>query len=165
MAVIRDALSSLPAKPGLVFAGVLAVGVLISYYVFRYYDCTEHRQFRARLHQEIGFAHSENRAFRLAGATGFQWSQVHISPHFVPSGKVADCPLGWDWSDQERQSLVEGGNLAFLVFRVGNQVISYAELRNDWADFSAVAGYWSPESAVFNVRESSDGLLLENAFP
>ncbi len=165
MAGVRAALDSLPAKPGLVLAVVLAVGVLASYYVFRYYDCTEHRQFRALIHQGIASAHSEGRAFRLTGVTDFRWHQVHISPHFVPPKKVADCPLGWDWSEEERQSLVDGGNLAFLVFRDENQVVSYAELRNDWADFSAVAGLWSPESAVFNVRETSDGLLLENPLP
>ncbi len=162
---VRGALSSLPAKFGLLLASVLVVGVLASYYVFRYYDCTWHRQFREQLHQEIGSAHRDGQAFRLAQVTDFQWDRVRISPHFMPPEKVADCPFGWDWSGQERRTLAENGNLAILIFSVDDQVVSYAELRNDWADFSAVAGSWSPESAVFNVRKSFDGLQLEDALP
>ena len=53
MAVIKEALSSLPAKPALFIAPVLVVLVLSLYYRDQYNKCVDIRQTRAELSQHL----------------------------------------------------------------------------------------------------------------
>ena len=95
MALIKDALSSLPAKPALFIAPLLVVLVLTLYYRDQYGKCVEIRQARAELNEMLQSIEASGR-FRLTDFTGFAWNRVRIVSGVKP-GTISDqCPFDWN---------------------------------------------------------------------
>ena len=158
MAFIRDALSSLPARPALFIAPLLVVVVLSLYYRDQYVKCDEIRQSRSALNTQLRSIGSAG-LFRLAEFTGFDWNRVRIAARMQP-GTISDqCPFDWNWDSGEREALLASGHLTVLVFGRQGRVVSYLELRDDDVSFRGVDGELTPESAVFEVSRphGSDG--------
>jgi len=156
MAMIKNALSAVPAKPALILAPVLVVLVLSLYYRDQYNKCVDIKQTRIALSEQL-LALGSPAQFRLTDFTDFAWTKVRIVPS-VDRHTISDtCPLGWNWASGERESLIDSGGLAAMVFAKQGQIVKYLELRGDEVEFRGAEGNLSPEAAVFGVvRKSGD---------
>ncbi|TNF91012.1 MAG: hypothetical protein JSU67_18260 [Gammaproteobacteria bacterium] len=162
MAMIKDALSALPAKPALFIAPVLIVLVLSLYYRDRYQQCVDIKNTRAEIKQHL---HSLGlpAQFRLADFTNFAWNKVRIVARVKPGTVSASCPLDWNWASGERDELLESGLLTVMIFGQQGQIVRYMELRGDELEFHVPKDNLTPEQAVFDVRrklDDSGGLTL-----
>lgn len=157
MAMIKDALSSLPAKPALLIAPLLIVLVLTLYYRDQYDKCAGIRQSRIELNELLRSADSPGQ-FRLVDFTDFAWNKVRIVAS-VNSDTISDqCPFDWNWSDGERESLLASGRLTAMVFGQQGKVVKYLELRGDEVAFRDADGDLTPATAVFDLsREYGSG--------
>jgi len=166
MALIKDALSSLPAKPALVIAPLLVVVVLTLYYRDQYNRCADIRQSRDELNVLLRSIESPG-PFRLTDFTDFAWNKVRIVASVEPGTIRNECPFDWNWSDSERKNLIDDGLLAAVIFGQGGKVVRYLELRGDEVSFRGAGSELTPDSAVFHVSRDtgSDGgvtLTLKN---
>ena len=162
MALIKDALSSLPAKPALFIAPVLVVLVLSLYYRDQYNRCAEIRQARAALNGHLQSLGSQAH-FRFADFTDFAWNKVRIVASVNPGTISETCPLDWNWASGERDELIASGLLTAVIFGQEGKVVRYLELRGDEVAFRGAEGNLTPEAAVFEVsREGGrdDGVIL-----
>lgn len=150
MALIKDALSSLPAKPALFIAPLLVVLVLSLYYRDRYVKCDQIRQARDQLNEVLRAIDSRGR-FRLADFADFAWNRARIVARVKPGTVSELCPLDWNWSGGEREALLASGRLTAIVFGHQGKVVRYLELRGDEVTFRGADGDLTPESAVFEV--------------
>jgi hypothetical protein len=156
MAMIKDALSSVPSKPALIIAPLLVVLVLSLYYRDQYIKCVDIRQDRAALNQQLLALGSPAR-FRLADFTDFAWTRVRIVASVAPDTISDTCPLDWNWDSGERDSLIASGRLAAMMFGQQGQIVKYLELRADEVELREAEGNLSPQAAVFSVvRKSGD---------
>lgn len=154
MAMIKDALSALPAKPALFIAPVLVVLVLSLYYRDQYNKCVDIRQTRAELSQHLLSLGAPAR-FRLEDFTDFAWNKVRIVASVKPDTISDTCPLDWNWPGGERDSLIASGGLTVMIFGLQGQVVRYLELRSDEVEFLEAEHQLTPEMAVFNLRRKS----------
>jgi hypothetical protein len=161
MAMIKDALSSVPSKPALWIAPILVVLVLSLYYRDQYVKCVEIRQTRDALNEHL-FALGSPANFRLAEFTDFNWTSVRIVASVSLDTISVTCPLDWNWDSGERESLVASGWLTAMVFVSQGQVIRYVELRADQVEFRGTEGNLTPQAADFSVlrKPDSDGVIL-----
>ena len=148
MALIKDALSSLPARPALFIAPLLVVLVLSLYYRDQYNRCEQIRQSRSALNQTLRSIDSGEQ-FRLADFTDFAWNRVRIAARIEPGTISEQCPLDWNWESGERESLLASGRLTVIVFGHQGKVVRYLELRDDEVNFRSLDGELTPETAVF----------------
>ena len=163
MAMIKDALSALPAKPALFIAPILVVLVLSLYYRDRYRQCVDIKNSRAELTRHL-FSLGSPAQFRLADFTDFAWNKVRIVASVKPGTVSASCPMDWNWAGGERDELLESGLLTAMIFGQQGQIVSYFELRGDELEFHVPEGNLTPEQAVFDVmRKFGDngGLTLK----
>ena len=162
MAMIKNALSAVPAKPALILAPVLVVLVLSLYYRDQYNQCVDIKQTRAALNEQLLVLGSPAQ-FRLTDFTDFAWTKVRIVPN-VDRDTISDtCPLSWNWASGERESLIASGRLAVMVFAQQGRIVKYLELRGDEVEFRGAEGNLSPQVAVFDVVRKSgdaDGVTL-----
>ena len=157
MAMIKDALSVVPARPALFIAPLLVVLVLSLYYRDQYNKCVDIKQTRAALHEQL-LALGSPAQFRLADFTDFAWNKVRIVASVTADTISDSCPLDWNWDSGERAALIASGRLAALMFGQQGQIVSYLELRGDEIEFRGVQGSLAPNEAVFEVRrKSGDG--------
>lgn len=162
MAMIKDALSALPAKPALFIAPILVVLVLSLYYRDRHQQCIDIKNSRAELTQYLLSLDSPAQ-FRLSDFTDFEWNKVRIVASVEPGSVSASCPLGWNWASGERDKLLESGLLTAMIFGQQGQIVRYLELRGDELEFHVPDGNLTPQQAVFDVaRKHGDnaGLTL-----
>jgi len=153
MALIRDALSSLPAKPALFIAPLLVIVVLSLYYRDQYIKCDEIRQSRTALNTLLHSIGSQQ-LFRLADFTDFSWNRVRIAARMKPGTISEQCPFNWNWESGQRDSLLASGRLTALVFGREGRVVGYLELRDDEVSFRGVDGELTPQTAVFEVSRT-----------
>lgn len=156
MAVIRDALSVLPAKPAVLIAPLIVVVVLSMYYLDLRDRCIEIRDARQSLLETLRATESGSR-FRLADFTDFDWNKVRIVTRVNPGTVNDECYFDWNWRSGERQALLETGRLSALVFGQSGRVVGYYELRRDEINFEEIEQQLSPDEAVFEVRHA-DGV-------
>ena len=166
MAMIKDALSALPAKPALYIAPILVVVVLTLYYRDQYNKCVDIRQTRAAFSEHLASLDS-SAPFRLVDFTGFDWNKVRIVAGVKPGTISETCPLDWNWASGERNRLLSSGQLTALIFGQQGQIVRYLELRGDEVEFRGAEGNLSPESAVFNIelQPGDSGPVILNAIP
>lgn len=150
MAMIKDALSALPAKPAFYLAPILVVIVLSFYYRDQYNKCVEIKQNRAALNEHLRSLGSQAQ-FRLADFTNFAWNKVRIVADVKPDTISETCPLDWNWGDGERDALIASGHLTAIIFGQQGQVVRYLELRADEVTFRGAEDHLTPETAVFEV--------------
>jgi hypothetical protein len=154
MAFIKDALSSLPAKPALFIAPLLVVLVLTLYYRDQYEKCVAIRQSRADLNEMLRTIDSPGQ-FRLADFADFAWNRVRIVSRVEP-GTISDqCPLDWNWRGDERESLLGSGRLTAVIFGYQGKVVRYLELRADEVVFRDADGELTPATAIFELRREN----------
>ena len=155
MALIRDALSVLPAKPAVLLAPVIVVLVLSYYYWDLHRKCDDIRRYRAALSEQLRAVGTGNR-FRLADFTDFAWDKVRIAA--IEAGmKTVDCPLGWNWADGERDALIASGQLTAMVFGLEGRIVNYIELRSDEVALKELEAQLTAQSAVFAVAPGAPG--------
>lgn len=151
---VRDALSSLPSKPVLFIGPVIIVLVLSFYYRDQYEKCLDIRQSRQSITEKIRSL-KPGSTFRFTEVTDFSWNKVRIVAQVEPGTISATCPLDWNWSSGERESLLNDGLLAAVIFGQQGKVVKYLELRADELKFVGASATLSPESAVFDVGKSN----------
>ncbi len=154
MAMIKDALSALPAKPALFIAPLLVVVVLSLYYRDQYNRCVDIRHVRAELNRQLHSVPTGS-MFRLADFTDFAWNKVRIVARVEPHTISESCPLDWNWPDGERESLLAAGLLTAVIFGKEGRVVGYLELRADEVEFRGAEGNLTPDAAVFRVMAGS----------
>jgi hypothetical protein len=156
MAIIKDALSSLPARPAVLIAPLIVVGVLFLYYQDLRGRCNEVRDYRAALQQHL-LAVGRGASFRLADFTGFDWNKLRIVAQVKPGSIDDECLFDWNWESGERESLLADGNLSALIFGLDGRVIRYFELRRDEIAFPDTDEQLTPQTAVFGVKRDFAG--------
>lgn len=152
--MIRDALSVIPARPVVFVVPVIVVLVMSLYYWDMYRKCTDIKQFRAALNEELHSLQTPAH-FRLADFTGFMWDQVRIVAQFEPEIRSTECPFGWNWPSSERDSLIASGLLTVMIFLHKGAIVEYLELRSDEVAFLGADSSLSPEAAVFSIGTNS----------
>ncbi len=150
MAMIKDALSALPAKPALFIAPILVVLVLSLYYRDQYNKCTDIKQTRVLLNERLRSMAAATE-FRLEDFTDFDWNKVRIVASVKPDTISDTCPLEWNWAAGERDSLIASGLLSVMIFGQQGKVVQYLELRADEVEIHGAEGNLTPETAVFSI--------------
>ncbi len=151
--MIKDALSSLPARPALFIAPVIALLVLVYYYWDLHARCTDLREQRTALTGYLQTLDSPG-GFRLAEFTGFAWDKVRIAVDLKGASRSLECPFGWNWAAGEREALIEAGLLTGLIFGFQDSIVAYFELRGDQIAFRGVESVLTPDSAVFSLARA-----------
>ncbi len=161
MAMIKDALSALPAKPALFIAPLLVVVVLSLYYRDQYNRCVDIKHVRAELNRQLLSAQTGS-MFRLADFTNFAWNKVRIVARIEPGTISESCPLDWNWPDGERESLLAAGLVTAVIFGKEGRVVGYLELRADEVEFRGAEGNLTPDTAIFRVdaAPATDGPVV-----
>ena len=160
--MIKDALSVMPSRPIVYIVPVIVVVVMSLYYGDIYSRCTDNRQFRVSLNGLLAAADASGQ-FRLTDATNFAWDRVRVVTDFKPEASGAECPFDWNWSRNERDSLIVAGLLTVLIFVHRGAIVKYLELRHDEVAFHGVDFSLSPAAAVFSVEadpEHAGGVKL-----
>lgn len=147
--MIKKALSVLPTRPVLYIAPSLVVLLMAFYYLDIYKDCTQDKQFRNTLNQLLPRAATTQ--LRLADVTNFNWDKLRIIENYQPKNKIMHCPFNWDWSADERKSLIASNLLSILIFGSDGIIVEHLEVRSDHIDFENVDTSLSPDTAIFTV--------------
>ena len=87
--------------------------------------------------------------------TDFGWDKVRVVTNFKPERRNVECPLDWNWSSGERDSLIASGLLSVLIFAQEGTIIEYHEVRSDEVSFLGADSSLTPQSAVFNIGTNS----------
>jgi len=153
--MIKNALSVVPARPVLYIVPLIVVLVLSFYYWDMYSRCTSNKEFRGSLNELL---HAQGGAglFRLTDITGFMWDRVRIVTNFKPENKTGECPFGWNWAANDRDSLITSGLLTVLIFVNKGTMVEVLELNGDEVAFHDADSSLTPQAAVFNIATSSD---------
>ncbi len=162
MALIKDALSALPAKPAVLVAPLIVIAVLSFYYWDLRDKCGEIRQARLALHQHL-MSLKPGSQFRLADFTRFEWNRVRIVARVAPGTMTDECHFDWNWPAGVRESLLASGNLSALIFGNQGRVVGYYEIHRDKIAFDEIEDQLTPGSAVFDfsrVPGSSEAFRL-----
>ena len=158
---IRQALSSVPSKPGVIIAVIVAIATLSFFYSKQYRSCTNIASLRSTLYK--GVQQKANDVLRLADVIPFEWERARIIIDHQNEGKTLDCPFEWDWTQKQRKQLMANGKLNVIAFaRKGvNTVVDFSQ---DRIDFELTDTVYTPDSAVFRVNshgtENNTGYLL-----
>ena len=155
MALIRDALSALPARPAVIAAPVIVAVVLSLYYWDLRQKCVDIRETRAALHEHL-LALEAGEPFRLADFFGFDWNKVRIVASVQADTISDECLLDWNWPGGERDRLIESGRLSALVFGHRGSVVGYYEIDRDQVAFDAIETQLTPATASFRVGRAAD---------
>lgn len=158
--MIRDALSSLPARPVLYLVPAVIVMVLSLYYWDLHARCARIEAQRGALTEWVRSADS-SLPLRLESFTEFAWDQVRIAVGYKPQRGNGDCPLGWNWPRGEREALIANGRLTLLVFARAGEIVEYLELRGDQIDFRGIESVLTPQTAVFELKPAPAGDAIE----
>ena len=160
MAMIKDAFTTLPAKPALYIAPILVVLVLSLYYRDQYEQCTGIKRERTALNDYLRSLDG-SKPFRMADFTAFEWNKVRIVASVKPDTFNDACPFDWNWSDEERESLIASGHLAALVFGLQGRVVRHLEVNGAEVRFRGTGdNNLTPRSAVFDVSREAGRVTL-----
>jgi len=154
--VIKEALSVLPARPIVYVVPVIVILVMSFYYADIYSRCSANKQFRASLNAALGEL-ATGSDFELREVTRFAWDRVRIVTEFDPERAGDQCPFGWNWAAEERESLIQSGLLTVLIFVHRAAIVEYLEIRGDEVAFRGVGTSLSPQAAVFDVAPAASG--------
>ncbi len=152
---IRRALSSIPGKPGVVFAVIAGIIVLSVFYFKQYKSCTDIASLRSMLSE--GIRKNAGTIINLADMTPFEWEKARVIINHQSAGKVLDCPFGWDWTQKQRRQLMANGQLNVIAFARKN-INTVVDFSQETIDFELVDTIITPDSAKFHIA----GQNLEN---
>ena len=145
----------MPAKPGVVVALVLVVGVLSVFYYTTYAACSHNARQRAVL--VAGIEAASGAKVRFADVMGFAWDKIRIAQGFKPAGKVTSCPFGWDWSADERHRLTSAGLLTVIAFMEGGKPVEVIDISGEDVRFEELKDDYMRDEAVFTVEPQDGG--------
>jgi len=158
---IRRMLSSIPSKPGVIIAMVVAVAALSIHYFYQYKNCTGLASLRSQLY--VSVQQNANSVLRLADITPFEWERVRIIIEHKNKGKTLDCPFEWDWTQEQRKEMMSKGQLNIIAFARKGGVNTVVDFSSEMIDFELTETVFTPDSAVFHVEKhgpENTGYLL-----
>ncbi len=154
---IRAALESLPARPALFLAPLLAAATLGVYYYGIYDECAGRAALRAGVMAAVERSVRGADMVRLAEATPFAWDEVTIIEGYRPQTDPLDCPFGWDWTGDARARLAAAGALTILGFTLSGERVDYIDLSGEEIGFKDIPGPLGPDEAVFRAEPEEAG--------
>ncbi len=148
--MIRSVLAVLPTRPVMYIVPVLVIAVMSLYYWDLHDKCSGNKQFRTAFNQ---YLHAANQPaqIRLEDFTDFGWDKVRIVVDYKPERRNIECPFGWNWNTEERESLIAKNLLSVLIFAYEGVIVGYYELRSDHVAFNVINESLTPEAAVFDL--------------
>lgn len=154
----RDAVSSVPAKP------IVAIGLGLTVIAAAWHGvtlrsaCLARAELSAGLHKWAQHALANpGIAAPLARAAPFAWDDVRIAQGGHDLGAVPSCPFGWHWSNDQRRTMANEGNLTLIGFFAGGKLVAIADFDRRWARFDVADKPIARARARF--VSSGDGLL------
>lgn len=153
--MIHRALNSIPARPVLVIAPLLVATVLVVYYWNLHRECVGQAALRDSFVQGIARAADSGEILRLTDVAVFPWEHVKGFVNFKPQHKKRSCPFGWDWSDAERQNIIDSDLLSVLIFFNEGEIANLIEFRKDRLAIEEFESGLTPGTARFSVKRVS----------
>ena len=138
-------------------APLLIVLVLISYYWNVKSDCQDQVELRDKFVVSVANAGETGQPLRLDELYSANWEFAKTFQNFQPKHRKQSCPLGWDWSDQVRQELIDSGMLSVIIFLNEGVISHILEFNNDRISVDEIDGRVTRDLAVFNVDKTIDG--------
>ena len=154
---IHKALNSIPSKPVLFLAPLLIVLVLATYYWNVKSDCHARAELRGKFVSLVIDAGDAGQPLRLDELYSANWEFAKTFQNFQPKHRKRSCPLGWDWSDQVRQELIDSGMLSVIIFFNEGVISHILEFNNEQISMDEIAGRVTRDRAVFKVDKTHDG--------
>ena len=154
--MLKRLFAGLPTKPIYYLALAVFPLAVLYHYGTIYSDCTGHAGLRAAFLSALR-APAESGAparLHLAGLTDFDWDAATIVVNYQPTGGTTDCPFGWDWSEEQRDDLIRSELLTIIVFKNRGEIVNYLEYNRYRAEFIEVDNPYTPETAVFEIRQT-----------
>jgi hypothetical protein len=135
----------------------IALAIIVATTLFYYYNsyqaCTAHRTLRERLVDAV--AQAGRTPVILADVVEYDWAKVSILAERELQGRRVDCPLGWDWSWEERTQLARDGDLVVMVFSsTANAYVDFLDVQRSAVDFAVLPAQYTREEARFTVTPS-----------
>ncbi len=154
---IHSALNSIPAKPAMFLAPLLIILVLATYYWKVKIDCQAQAELRDQFVVSVTDAGMRGQPLRLDELYSEHWEFAKTFQNFQPKHRKQSCPLGWDWSDQIRQELINSGMLSVIIFFNEGVIAHILEFNNDRISVEEIDGRITRDLAVFKVDKTNDG--------
>lgn len=153
--MIRDMFHSVPARPAIIIAPIVILLCLGIYYYDKKISCNKQASMREELRQGVEKL-DPTTIFKLADWTAFPWDKVQVYNNFKPRGKQPGCIFEWDWTDTQRQKIIDAGLMTVLLFANEGRLVESIELRSDQLDVQVEGGeVLTPEDALFSIKTSS----------
>lgn len=153
---IQEALRALPTKPGVTIAIIIIIAVLGWQGYSLRESCTAQAEMMARLTAEIEAASLAGEAARatidLSEVTPFTWDEVRIVQNYRPTTPSLDCPFGWHWSEETRNSLAAEGLLTVLAFFRDGGFVGFMDYSGELAVFDTDGERLSRAQAKFHAQ-------------
>lgn len=130
----------------------MVVLVLVFYYWNLKNACTDRADQRAYFSQQVQQAADSGDILKLVDVVVFPWQQVKGFAEFKPQHQTKSCPFKWDWSNQERQEIIDAGQLSILIFIHEGAIADYIEFRNDRIKIDDFGKVLTPETALFRAQ-------------
>ena len=84
--------------------------------------------------------------------TAFPWQWVKGFTAFKPRHQTKNCPFEWDWSNRQRQEIIDAGQLSVLIFIHEGAIADYIEFRSERIKIDDFEQNLTPETALFKAR-------------
>ena len=154
---IHRALNSIPSKPVMFLAPLLVVLVLISYYWNVKSDCQAQVELRDKFVASVANAGETGQPLRLDELYSANWEFAKTFQNFQPKHRKRSCPLGWDWSDEIRQKLIDSEMMSVIIFFNEGVISHILEFNNARISVDEIDGRATRDHAVFKVDKIVDG--------
>jgi hypothetical protein len=149
---LRLALGSLPSRPVLVIAPLLAALALGYHYYTVYRSCSEQTTLRQQVMAAVtAAAEAADPHIRLSRSTPFTWSRMRVFRDPAGDRRARDCPLGWGWPASKRDRLAAAGLLTVFGFYADDSLVGFVELSGEEVLFTGTEATFGESDAVFTV--------------
>ena len=154
---IHRALNSIPSKPVMFLAPLLVVLVLGNYYWNVKSGCEAQAKLRKNFVDSVADAGESGQLLHLDALYSANWEFAKTFQNFQPKHRKRSCPLGWDWSDELRQELIDSEMMSVIIFFNEGVISHILEFNNARISVEEIDGRVTREHAVFKVDTSGDG--------
>ena len=150
--MIRRALNSVPARPAVIAAPILAVVVLAVHYYSVYKECSALSNFRQHFTNSVGEFAKRDSMLALSEITDFPWEYVRAFESFEPQREKRNCPFGWDWPNDYRREISGQGLLSVILFFNNDALVRVLDFRNDEISVDGIDEKLTPSTARFQIE-------------
>lgn len=154
---IQTALRSLPSKPVLFIAPLVMAAVLCWHYYDVYRVCSHRAASMVALDRALDRAASGKTPFIFEDVFPAEWDTVRVFQGYKPDTRSFDCPLGWHFSEEERESIARQGDLTVIAFYRNKSLIDFADYRSSRARFSISDSPIERKGIAFAVTKDGSG--------